>query len=235
MMSGGPLAGLHALGRGAAAIRNGRSRIALVGPVETLSRFSLDFARLLYAGHIGLPAFFGRGGGLAPAEGGCMLVLERRDEALARGARILARIGPIAGGHANDEMALQDALSRLLRRAGVTLDEVGLASTGQSGGGLPQDHAEQALWRSLGTQCPPLAAARSLSGEAESMSAVAQVALAGQALYDREIPPVHNAADEAELPVCRSRAPLAGACALVSALDVNGSYAFLLLSREACA
>ena len=73
--------------------------------------------------------------GIVVAEGGCLYVVERRERAVARGAKILAEIAGYAANTDATDFVLPDpegqaaCMSMAISRAGITPAEIGLIST----------------------------------------------------------------------------------------------------------
>jgi 3-oxoacyl-[acyl-carrier-protein] synthase II len=140
---------LLALGRGAAEVAAGRAAMALVGAVDEvnpllhglLDRFGA-LARPTSGREERARPFDHRRDGFVVGEGCTMLVLESEQAALARGARILARVigvgcafdptAPPTGWSRDPEVIVQ-ALSRDLDRKGIAPRAVGRIVSGGSG------------------------------------------------------------------------------------------------------
>ena len=112
-------AGLQAIGEAAAWIRNGEADAALAGGADSaLNPFA--YAALQQASDRE-PG--GRAAGVVPAEGAAVVLLEERDHAIQRGARIQAEvIGYASAG--GDEHCERRAASEALRDAGLTPSDV---------------------------------------------------------------------------------------------------------------
>jgi len=156
---GGPRLTLHtacasggsAILVGAELIRSGHAEAAVVGGADALARITLaGFRALRLAGREPCRPFDRERRGLTLGEGAGILVLERREVANARGARVLASL--LAGGESTDAhhltAPLEDgsgaarALRHALSRAG--LDAGGVDHVNAHGTGTIQNDAAEA-------------------------------------------------------------------------------------------
>jgi 3-oxoacyl-[acyl-carrier-protein] synthase II len=173
---------LIALGRGAAAVSDGRVERALVGAVDemtplahaVLDRFGA-LARSCGAVPEGSRPFDRCRNGFLASEGATVLVLENERAAVARGARILCRV--VGSGGAFDPSAsrvgwgrgaavLGRALRSLLERAGCGTRDVDRIVSGASGsvaGDLLEGRVLQEAWASA--PLPPVLAPKGVTGE----------------------------------------------------------------------
>ncbi len=241
VLASGSNAPLEAVCRAFEFIRRGRSKVAVVGAVEVLSKFALFMSRALYREHLHAPkpAFFGRGPGLlVPSEGSCMLVLEDADHARARNATPYARIdGYYAGrsGQARRTRSLLDAWSKLFARVNADPAAVGLFCLSSGGSNRLHEAAEtNALgeyytrYRSTAAACAP----RAFAGEGESWTGALQVGLAAAIVRESIVPPMRNVADDKPgvIPVTAEPVRLTGRTAVVSSMDRSGAYSVMHLS-----
>ena len=241
VLASGSNAGLEAVCRAFEFIRSGRSRVAVVGSVEVLSKFALFMSRALYREHLHSPkpAFFGRGPGLlVPSEGACMLVMEDADYARARNAKPYARIdGCYAGraGQAGRTRSLIDAWSKLLARVNADPAAIGVFCLSSGGSNRLHEAAEtDALseyyshHRSTAAACAP----RAFVGEGESWTGALQVGLAAAMVRESIVPPMRNLADDKPgiIPVTAEPTRLSSPTAVVSSMDRSGAYSVLHLS-----
>ncbi|HEV8241923.1 MAG TPA: beta-ketoacyl synthase N-terminal-like domain-containing protein [Thermoanaerobaculia bacterium] len=162
-------------------VRLGRSRVALAGCSEEinslvhalLGRFRAVAPPSDGGGELARPLDRRRAGMLA-AEGAVVLVLEREDEARARGARVLARIAagvrgfdPSASsyGFGAGGEALGARLAGELARQGVDLGSIDRIVSGASGS-VAGDQLEAAVLRRVfDGSVPPLLAPKGVTGE----------------------------------------------------------------------
>jgi 3-oxoacyl-[acyl-carrier-protein] synthase II len=146
--------------------------------------------------------------GTAIGEGGGLIVLEERDHARHRDARIYAE--PVGFGAACDPAAINvlrptagnlgRAVSNALRDAGITPDDVDMILT--YGTGVPGEDAAEALaWHeALGDRAAEIPAA-SITGPTGSMfagSGGVQLAVAAKSLAEQTIPPTAHFNSPAE-------------------------------------
>jgi 3-oxoacyl-[acyl-carrier-protein] synthase II len=193
---------LLALVRGAQEVREGRADIAIAGACDEMTPLLhalLDRFRATARSRPGReeaarPFDAGRDGVLA-GEGAAVVVIEREDDAKARGARVLARI--IASGAAFDRTApvsdwgqgealLAGALADALARAGVDVSSVDRVVSGASGA-RRGDRLEAATLRGLwgGRPLPPVLAPKAVVGEYGGGQLAASVAAVQGARFGR--------------------------------------------------
>jgi 3-oxoacyl-(acyl-carrier-protein) synthase len=173
---------LIALARGAQDVCEGRADIAIVGATDEmtpllhalLDRFGATARRR--GGHPELARPFDRErDGVLAGEGAAVLVIEREDEALARGARPLARV--IASSSAFDPTATESdwgeghaplarALARALVRAEVSPQSIDRIVSGASGSRLG-DRLEARVLSGVwaGVSVPPVLVPKAVVGE----------------------------------------------------------------------
>lgn len=242
VLASGSLASLEALSRAADFIRMGRSKVALVGGLDVLSKFSLYFSRRLYADSMAAtrPSFFGTEPGyLIPSEGACLFVLESAQHAEARGARVHARLaGHWSGrvGKGSAISALTAAWDRALAQSGLQASDVGMLVISAAGGNRPfeQDEAAAVAAWLQERNCPAqVHAPRSLVGEGEAWTAALQVATAAYALKQQTVWPTWSVANDAPplLAARSSGGPLQAPAALVTAIGSHGVYHTTVLKQ----
>ena len=151
-IASGQCAGLDALGYAAKVVRDGRARQAVVGGVEELSPAALwvySNSNVLSPGCMedaGRP-FDVESTGWLPSEGAAVMMLERKSDALARGARPLAELAGWSSAFASSQniekrsSALRRAARQALDAAGVSPESVDVVLAGASGL-RAQDQAE---------------------------------------------------------------------------------------------
>lgn len=171
-----------ALGRAAAEVAEGRARRVLSGSVEEitpllhalLDRFGA-LARALPGRREAARPFDRNRNGMLAGEGATVVLLEAESSAVARGARILARVLGSAGGFdptasrvgwGHGVEALAAALLHLLARVGLESGEIDLVVSGASGS-RAGDRLEAQVLRKVfaGGPLPPVLAPKSLMGE----------------------------------------------------------------------
>jgi 3-oxoacyl-[acyl-carrier-protein] synthase II len=237
---------LIALGRAAAAIRSGRTAVAITGSVDELSpllhalldRFG-SLARGAKAEREVSRPFDRRRNGFLAAEGATVVVLEDAEVARARGARPLAEVRgwgsgfdptarPHGWGHGAADLAA--AIGSTLWRCDATCEDVRTVVTGASGsrGG---DRLEGQLLRSLWGDCalPRILAPKGLVGEYGG-GHLASIVLAAQgAVFGPTV-----GFDEADLEIGiepdRSGGALPTGPVLATSVAAGGSASWALLS-----
>lgn len=173
---------LLVVGRGASDIRAGKTRRCLVGAVEEMTPLLhslLDRFRALARDPSGGPdvarPLDRRRNGFIPSEGSTVLVMEREDDAQARGARVLARVrgwGSAFDGSASrvgwgrGAEVLSRGLKRCMARSGVELREIDLIVSGASGS-RAGDWLEAATLRAAWGRrdLPPVIVPKAITGE----------------------------------------------------------------------
>lgn len=170
-------------------VREGRARAALFGGVDS----QLDKAGLLQLSRRGLLGrearpFDAAATGRVLGEGAAFLVLEREDDARARGARILAAVGGIALAPSHRVSLAApgvDSLERAIERAG----RPGSAVLASASGDLEGDRAEALALRPLGV---PITATRGALGDALAAGSAIDLVVAVAALERGRLPAIQN-------------------------------------------
>lgn len=151
-ISSGQCAGLDALGYAAKMVRDGRARQIIAGGVEELSPavfWVYRNANVLSCGRIedaGRP-FDEESTGWLPSEGAAVVVLEREADALARGARPLAKLAGWSSAFAPSQTlekrssVLKRTAQQALDAASVSAEDLDVVVAGASGLRV-QDQAE---------------------------------------------------------------------------------------------
>src|SRR5690606_32017149 len=168
---------LLAVGHAANDLRLGRADVCLVGAVDELQPLShaiLDRFRALArqrgaSDEVPRPFDQARNGYVA-GDGGTVLVLEREAHAVARGARILARVGPSVRafdataprtGHGQGSAALAQRLRDALGTQRHTIDTVVSAASGARRG----DALEAEILHLVMPQAPRILVPKAVTGE----------------------------------------------------------------------
>lgn len=195
----GANSGFDALGNAATLLRKGAAKYVVVGGVEELNDSVIwfyDKAGLLPSERYeeaGLP-FHPDSSGWMPAEGAASVVLERKSDALARGATILAELVSWSSSFSAVDTAdkradgIKRSMLGALQKGGIPLDQVGLVLTGASG--LPeQDQAEaMAVDACFENYEVPVSAIKGVIGELNGASGIFQVFAAVRSLQTNTIP-----------------------------------------------
>jgi 3-oxoacyl-[acyl-carrier-protein] synthase II len=137
--------------------------------------------------------FDARRDGTVPGEGSACLVLETRDHAQQRGAKILARIAGAASRYERPPIrgaALRGAIDAALKQAGIGAADVGHVKA-HAGGHVELDAIEAlAIRDALGDV--PATAPKSCFGDLGAGSGAVELAGCVLALAERRIPPTRN-------------------------------------------
>jgi 3-oxoacyl-[acyl-carrier-protein] synthase II len=235
-------ASLDAISQGADFIRKGRARYILAGGIETFSYAAADALHADGQVPSGPPRpYDAQRGRPVPGEGAVVLLLETRENARARGAKILATVGAWATAFepamrgANVAAAGVRSLKGALSREGIEAQGIG-AIFSSAAGSVETDAAEaRALGEVFGPALSetPLCAVKGTAGEWDGASGALQALAAVQTLAEGVLPPTGGTESvDPALPRMRiPKEPLAGTYqrALVHVLDPSGRSSTLIL------
>ncbi len=207
---------LNAIILGANMLRSGQCRAALVGGTEALSKFHLNgFNSLMILDRNPCRPFDRNRNGLNLGEGAGYLVIEREDEALARGAEIVAYISGYANTcdayHQTASSPAGEGAYRAMRNAvsmagllPADIDYVNAHGTGT----VNNDSSESAALRRLfGEQMPPVSSVKGFTGHTTSASGGIEAAICVLALRHGFIPANirwQNAGENIVVPVAQT-------------------------------
>jgi nodulation protein E len=192
----------HAIGEAFAMVRAGRADAALAGGTEACITWGClkawEALRVL-SREVPRPFSAGRQG-MVLGEGSGILVLERRDRALARGATILAEIigyGTSADAHdmvAPSEDGAALAMSRALDDAGIAPAACGYVSAHGSGTAANDAMETRAIKRVFGAHAArlPISSTKSMHGHALGASGALELIATAEAMRRQIIPPTAN-------------------------------------------
>ncbi|MCI0360007.1 MAG: beta-ketoacyl-[acyl-carrier-protein] synthase family protein [Planctomycetaceae bacterium] len=135
--------------------------------------------------------------GIVPGEGSAALVLETRQHAVGRGAKILAclagfasRFEPLRNGQPAQGVAIGQSIEAALAAAGMTPADIGHVNA-HGDSSIEQDRIEaQAIRRTLGDV--PVTALKSYFGDLGSGSGAVELAASVLALASGRVPPTLN-------------------------------------------
>jgi 3-oxoacyl-(acyl-carrier-protein) synthase len=200
-------AGAMAILAAAEFIEQGEADLMLAGAGDSLSRLTLNgFGSLLLLDPNGCRPFDARRTGISLGEGAAMLVIEAEETAVARGAKILARLaGWGASCDAFHATAPQPegcgalaAMQRALERGGLQPDKIDFVSA--HGTATPDNDAMEtrALKQLFGNHVPPFASVKRFFGHSLAASGAIKAVLAVQSLREQAVPgtPGYEVADE---------------------------------------
>jgi 3-oxoacyl-[acyl-carrier-protein] synthase II len=238
---------LLAVARGAQEVREGRADIAIAGSADELTELLhalLDrfrsTARARRGGAEAARPFDAARNGVLAGEGAAVVVIEREDEARARGARVLTRVAatgaafdstaPVSDwgrGHEALARALRGALAREGRSIG-TVDRIVSGASGARGGDRLESATLVAAWE--GSSLPPVLTPKAVVGEFGGGLLAAAVLAACGAPFGR---PVACETQDPELAVApHDGSPLpAPHRLLITSLAAGGAAAWALLER----
>ena len=200
-------AGSMAILAAAELIEQGEADIMLASAGDSLSRLTLNgFGSLLLLDPNGCRPFDARRTGISLGEGAAMLVIEAEETAVARGAKILARLAGWGAScdafhapapHPEGRGALV-AMQRALERAGLQPNEIDFVSA--HGTATPDNDAMEtrALKQLFGDRIPPFASVKRFFGHTLAASGAIKAVLAVQSLREQAVPgtPGFEVADE---------------------------------------
>jgi len=192
----------HAIGEAFIMIRSGRVDSALAGGTEACITWGClkAWEALRVVARDALRPFSARRSGLVLGEGAGILVLEEREQAIARGAEILAEIigyGASADAadmvHPSDEGAAM-AMARALDDAGIQPTEIDYVNAHGSGTVANDATETRAVKRVFGNHADKLAisSTKSMHGHALGASSALEAIATIQAMRAGIVPPTAN-------------------------------------------
>ncbi len=242
-LSDGGSSSLDAIALGARWITEGRARACVV-----VSAFSASADVVRAISRAGLLASTGevrpfdrRGTGAGLGEAAVAFVLERAEDAMARGAIARGTLRGYAATFAtkaeNQASALQRASVAALRSADVAADGVALVSASASGAHEVDRAEAEALVAALGAHASrvPVAAVKGALGETFDTAGALQALVALSAFETKKAPPIAGL-EEPEVSGLRyatNEASVESGAALVTSIARNGSCSALVLSPAA--
>ncbi|MDQ2898088.1 MAG: beta-ketoacyl-[acyl-carrier-protein] synthase family protein, partial [Actinomycetota bacterium] len=183
--------------------------------------------------------------GFVAAEGACVLVLEDRDLAMARGAALLAEVtgyGATADAHHITEPdpegdGARRAMTRALRRAGLEPAEVGYLNAHGTGTLLNDVTETKAIHAVFGTApgAPAVSSTKSMTGHMLGAAGAFEAMVCVLALRDQFLPPTVNLdnpdprCDLDHVPI-RGRSVIGVRHALTTSYGFGGHNACLVIS-----
>ncbi len=196
-------AGNFAIGYGLDAIRMGRADLMLSGGADRFTRIPYTgFARLGAIAPERCQPFDRNRKGMVPGEGAAVLVLEKRDAAIARGAKIYAEVlgygvscdsHHMTAAHPQGDGAIR-AMQAAMRESGVTTDDIDYISA--HGTGTPtNDRVEAMAVRTLfGPRAGqvPMSSIKSMLGHTMGAASAIEAVACALALDTGWIPPTIN-------------------------------------------
>jgi 3-oxoacyl-[acyl-carrier-protein] synthase II len=191
-------AGNYALAHASDNIRHGEADVMLAGGSDAFSRITYTgFARLGAIAPERCQPFDKNRKGMVPGEGAGVLVLERRDRAIARGATIYAElVGYGLTCDANHMTAPHGegaarAMLNAMADAGVRPDEVGYISAHGTGTAINDRVETAAVKQAFGEAAyrVPMSSIKSMLGHTMGAASAIEAAACALAVRDDRIPP----------------------------------------------
>lgn len=189
--------GTHAISDGVDLIRAGRCDVVLAGGAQGpyLRILPAAFKNLRLISPSGwVRPFDRRRDGFQQTAGSAVLVLERLEDAQARGARIYAEV--LGSGHTNDAQSLispsgsgaAECIADALADAGIAPDEVAHVNAHGTGTGLNDEKEAEALHQIFGPTPPPVTSVKRILGHATGAAGALEAAAAVLTLHHGELP-----------------------------------------------
>jgi 3-oxoacyl-[acyl-carrier-protein] synthase II len=238
---------LLALARGAQEVREGRADVAIAGSADEmtgllhalLDRFR-GTARAEGGRDEAARPFDAMRNGVLVGEGASVVVIEREDEAVARGARLLARVSALGAAFdatapvsdwGSGETVLARALRAALARAGQgieTIDRIVSGASGARRGDRLEAATLAAAWGDR--ECPPVVTPKAVVGEYSGGLLAAAVLAAEGAPFGR--PTAFETRDPSLRVFPHDGGPLPSPRrVLISSLAAGGAAAWAVLDR----
>ncbi len=228
-------AGNYAMGYALDALRDGRSDIMLAGGADAFSRITYTgFARLGAIAPEVCQPFDKNRQGMMPGEGSAVLVLERLEDAVARGSEIYAEVGGyglscdahhMTAAHPEGDGAAR-AMRQALEHAEADAEEVSYISA--HGTGTPtNDRLEtKAVRQVFGSRADrvPISSIKSMIGHTMGAASAIESAVCSLAVREGRIPPTIHF-EEAD-PECDLDCVPNEAREIPVAVAMNNAYAF---------
>ena len=196
-------AGNYAIARACDLLSAGKAEAMLAGGADSFSRITYTgFARLGAIAPEVCQPFDRKRKGMVPGEGAAMLLLETKEQAIARGARIYCEIGGyglscdahhMTAAHPEGQGAVR-AMRMALEQSGMTPEDVDYISA--HGTGTPtNDRLETiAVKRTFGSQAYkiPISSVKSMLGHTMGAASAIEAAVCALTIERGEIPPTMN-------------------------------------------
>jgi 3-oxoacyl-[acyl-carrier-protein] synthase II len=196
-------AGNYAIAHASDVLRAGRADIMLAGGADCFSRITYTgFARLGAIAPELCQPFDRNRKGMVPGEGAGFLLLERKDQAIARGARIYCEVAGyglscdahhMTAAHPQGEGASR-AMVMALKQSGVAAEDVDYISA--HGTGTPtNDRLETiAMKKTFGELAYriPVSSVKSMLGHTMGAASAIEAAVCALAIIHQQIPPTMN-------------------------------------------
>ncbi len=193
----------QAIGEGMYAIKQGDIDCAIVGGCDSKSHYTgfLTFSKLVLLSKKGISRPFDKeSDGIVLSEGACMLILEDREKAESRGAKIYAELSGYATVtdpdsrtlFSNNPAVLENAMKQAISNADLDEDDIDLvcaAANSHPEGDQAEARAIASLFKA---GCPPISAVKAFTGDMAAAAAPFQLAVCAMALKEKTLPPQVN-------------------------------------------
>jgi 3-oxoacyl-[acyl-carrier-protein] synthase II len=236
-------AGNYAIGHAFDLVSTGEAPFMLCGGADSLSRKTFaGFFRLNAIAPLLCQPFDRNRQGLLTGEGAGMLLVERRKDALARGARIYAEIlgyGLSCDGihmTSPDRDSIATAMRRAIHQAGLRPGDVSYVCAHGTGTKLNDLTEASAIHQVFDSSPPPVSSVKSMIGHTMGAASAIAASACALAIYEGFLPPTINSVEPD--PECavdcvpnRSRDAEVNV-AQNNAFAFGGNNAILMLGRE---
>ncbi len=210
-------AGNYAIGAAAEQLRRGKIDVALAGGVEPFSRIAMTgFSRSRAMSEGVCRPFDQQRDGMLLGEGAAVLVLERKSDARARGARPLATVGALglsgdayhATAPRTDGGGAAAAYHAALMRQGLAPADIRWVCAHGTGTRLSDAAEAEALGRVFGADMPDISGLKGAIGHAMGAATAIEAAISVLAIARQQLPPTTGLQTPAfDLPFVRAPAP----------------------------
>ncbi|MGH2543375.1 MAG: beta-ketoacyl-[acyl-carrier-protein] synthase family protein [Ardenticatenaceae bacterium] len=214
-------AGNYAIGAGADAVRAGWVDVAVAGGVDAFSRIAMaGFSRSRAMTPDRCRPFNARRQGMQLGEAAAFVVLERAEDARARGAQVFASVEALGlscdAYHATapkpDGSGMAAAIEQALRSGRVAPEEIGFICA-HGTGTRASDLAEACAIRHTFPHPPPVSGIKGALGHSLGAATAVEAVVTALALYHKCLPPTTNLEEidpEISLDVVREARPSPG-------------------------
>jgi 3-oxoacyl-[acyl-carrier-protein] synthase-1 len=180
--------GSHAIGLGYMFIKQGMQKMVICGGAQEINFYSMGSFDALSAFSINTKdptkasrPFDRNRDGLVPSGGAATLILEDYDQAVARGANIIAEVVGYGfssnGGHIsqpNDEGSYT-AMSRALEDAGMKPSDIDYINAHATSTPLGDQYEAMAIYQVFGDNCPLVSSTKSMTGHECWMAGASEI------------------------------------------------------------
>jgi len=251
-ISSGFTSGTDAIGNASKLIQNGKTKVVIAGGVEQIS---LDLYMIFYlqkmlarpnsnGNEISMP-FDRRRDGFIMSEGSYVFVMEERDHAVSRGARIYGEIsgyGSLFSGNRKGDIGKRvekagNTMKSCFEDAGISPDDIDLINANGNSGMLPDMIESKAINNLFGkkSESIPVHAIKSILGESYGASGAAQTASALLSINNDLIPPTINCEEkdpECNLNIVKEKLEKNINTVLINSFDLSGNNSCLVIKKH---